>query len=216
MRFCILALCLLGTMVSSGFGFRFEKRDVLGGAVDAVAGAAGAVAGKVDPNKYVPYVPDDDPYDINAIDQENLGTVGKLLTGVGDLTRGIVKGLEPSITSLYTVIIPTVRIILAGGKIKVCRPQSRLEVVVWFVKEFVNVQLNADLGVAQIPLCVPREEPKSLEKWEITYEVPKDTANEKPMKELAEAGAASVPAPDVPATDVPATDDPAPAASELV
>jgi hypothetical protein len=172
MRFCILALCLLGTMVSSGYGFQFEKREL------------GSVGGAPDASKYVPYVPDDDPYDINAIDQDALGTVGKLLAGVGDLTRGIVKGLEPSITALYTVLIPTVRIVLAGGKIKVCRPQSRLEVVVWFVKEFVNVQLNADLGVAQIPLCVPREEPKSLQKWAITYEVPKEMANDKPMSEL--------------------------------
>lgn len=171
MKFAILQLCLLGTLVSSGYGFRFNKRDI------GKEGAPTLEQATADVKTYVPYVPDDDPYDINAIDQENLGTLGKILTGVTDLTRGLVKGLESSVTSLYTVLIPTVRIILAGSKIKVCRPQSRTEVIVWFVKEFVNVQLSADLGVAQIPLCLPREEPKTLKKWNITYEIPDKLKN---------------------------------------
>jgi len=159
MKLTISLLCLLGILVTSGQCVKFSRRNVEGGAVQKE-------------EEFKKYIPDDDPFDFNAIDQEKLGTLGKLLTGVTDLVRGVMKGLEPSIQAVYAVIIPTVRIIVASGKIKVCRPQSRVEVLVWFIKEFINVQLNADLGVAQIPLCVGSEEPFSLLKWNITYEIP--------------------------------------------
>jgi len=86
------------------------------------------------------------------------GSLNAILTGVIETTRGSLKGLEPSVQAVYVTPIPTVRIILAASKIKICGPQTHLEFLLNHVICFVNGPLFLGLGVSPIPVCIKGRE----------------------------------------------------------
>jgi len=86
------------------------------------------------------------------------GALNLILTGVLESARGSLKGLEPSVQSVYVTPIPTVRIILAASKIKICGPQTHLEFLLNHVICFVNGPLYLGLAVSPIPICIKGRE----------------------------------------------------------
>jgi len=86
------------------------------------------------------------------------GSVNAIVTGVLGTTKGSLKGLEPSIQAVYVTPVPTLRILLAGSKIKVCGPQTHVEFLLNHIICLVNGPLNMGLGVSPLPICIKGRE----------------------------------------------------------
>jgi len=86
------------------------------------------------------------------------GSLNAIVTGVLETSRGSLKGLEPSVQAVYVTPIPTLRIILAGAKMKVCRPETHLEFLLNHVICFVNGPLYLALAVSPLPICIKGKE----------------------------------------------------------
>jgi len=86
------------------------------------------------------------------------GALNLIVTGVLESARGSLKGLEPAVQSVYVTPIPTLRIILAASKIKICGPQTHLEFLLNHVICFVNGPLYLGLAASPIPICIKGRE----------------------------------------------------------